>query len=216
MSESKVGNKYQIEVAEVFEGNGSNKLYRMVGFNTLIFDEHGLSKLQPANDSYNAYQDGYEEGHVVGYNKGKEEAEKKAYEKGMKDMYKAMLWSARNSNAITPKEWAINLEDVQPEYIFETYKKNVINKVTDAIGSYLKKNLIEVGDEVSIDYLAGSQRGIVTKICNQGKDGYYCVLMNDGDIGIFEQYNVGTLIHKTGRKYNMDFVLKELRGENDE
>ena len=41
-----VGDKFTIEIDKVFtESNNGNKLYRIKGFNSLVFDEIGISKL---------------------------------------------------------------------------------------------------------------------------------------------------------------------------
>ena len=44
MSMYKKGDKFIIEIGEVIPGHGT--LYRIKGFNTLVFDEHGLNKLE--------------------------------------------------------------------------------------------------------------------------------------------------------------------------
>lgn len=54
MSKYKVGDKFEIEIAQVIESveAGGNTLYRIKGFNALIFDDHGLnkiSKVEPEN-----------------------------------------------------------------------------------------------------------------------------------------------------------------------
>lgn len=42
-----VGDKFVIEIDKVFtESNNGNKLYRIKGFNSLVFDENGISKLK--------------------------------------------------------------------------------------------------------------------------------------------------------------------------
>lgn len=57
---AKIGDKFVLEVAEIYDsdihkGNNSpSKLYRMKGFNSLVFDENGIQKLEkfkePKND----------------------------------------------------------------------------------------------------------------------------------------------------------------------
>lgn len=50
MSKYKVGDKFEIEIAQVIESveAGGNTLYRIKGFNALIFDDHGLNKISKA------------------------------------------------------------------------------------------------------------------------------------------------------------------------
>lgn len=46
-----MGRKYVIELEEVpFENDESDKLYRVVGFNSLVFDENGIKKLKPLEE----------------------------------------------------------------------------------------------------------------------------------------------------------------------
>lgn len=42
-----VGDRFMLEVGEVFYDNKGNVLYRMKGFNSLVFDEEGLRRLTP-------------------------------------------------------------------------------------------------------------------------------------------------------------------------
>lgn len=68
-----MGDKYVIEVEKVYKaknykGEGPDKLYRIKGFNTLVFDQFGLDKMEkynPENDEFvfdQRYEDGYEKG----------------------------------------------------------------------------------------------------------------------------------------------------------
>lgn len=45
-----VGDKFVLEVAEILEGMSQSKLYRMKGFNALVFDEIGIEKLTKLQD----------------------------------------------------------------------------------------------------------------------------------------------------------------------
>lgn len=77
----KVGDKFIVEIDEVFKGRTTygkddqgryehnERLYRMKGFNSLVFDENGLSKLEKYEESPfaqedcdRARQEGYEQG----------------------------------------------------------------------------------------------------------------------------------------------------------
>lgn len=100
MNEYKVGDKFLIEIEEVYE-NGLPfndtpcKLYRIKGFNSLVFDEYGLDKLQK---------------HVVTKQSNLEQTIKTAYEKGMQKAWKlAKKLFADMSNSeldvIFGKEW---------------------------------------------------------------------------------------------------------------
>lgn len=43
---SRVGEKFVIEVEKEFLDENNNKLYKMKGFNSLVFDENGIRKLE--------------------------------------------------------------------------------------------------------------------------------------------------------------------------
>lgn len=40
------GDKFEIEIAEVLTDGGGNRLYKIKGFNALIFDDYGLDQLK--------------------------------------------------------------------------------------------------------------------------------------------------------------------------
>ena len=63
-----VGDKYIIEIAEVFPGAESGQpKYRIKGFDNLVFDDNGLKRLDNINKVYNvAYGEGYEMGYKMG------------------------------------------------------------------------------------------------------------------------------------------------------
>lgn len=45
-----VGDKYELTIGEVFYDNKGNQLYRVKGFNSLVFDEEGLGRLSKLSD----------------------------------------------------------------------------------------------------------------------------------------------------------------------
>lgn len=58
-----VGDKFEIEIDRDFIDENDNRLYRIKGFNSLVFDENGLKKLKKRFDSYElGYRDGYKDG----------------------------------------------------------------------------------------------------------------------------------------------------------
>ena len=65
-----VGDKFIIEIAEVFPGAESGQpKYRIKGFDNLCFDEKGLRKLKNFNEWYDfAHRDGYNDGYIDGVN----------------------------------------------------------------------------------------------------------------------------------------------------
>lgn len=223
MSRYHAGDKFVITVAEVFEG--SNTLYRIKGFNTCIFDAKGLDKLDALREEDTEsflqakYNEGWNDGYRAGYARGKDEAYKSpaptqdAYNAGVRDMYIAMLssariWSGRNKDI---KEWIINTNNKTPRDIVEKYKN-----LNCSIEDYLKKYLIEVGCEVRINRLfLEPQYGIVTKIYKKLGKEYMVVLMQDGDFEEFEMDEIEDDIFKTEKMYKIDEILDELNNNKE-
>lgn len=93
-----MGTKYIIELeSEPFKQyvGIDEPLYRVKGFNALVFDEVGISKLTPYAEPdlervrVEAYQKGYETGYEDGYNEpGKNQQE--AYQRGLNDAWEAV------------------------------------------------------------------------------------------------------------------------------
>ena len=71
-----MGDKYIIELEEKpFHKDNGDFLYRVKGFNSLVFDMNGIQKLTPSYTELDldavkeeAYQRGYEQGYKDGYN----------------------------------------------------------------------------------------------------------------------------------------------------
>ena len=47
---AQVGDKFEIEIEDVFENEDGEELYRIKGFRSLVFDEQGIRKLHPVGD----------------------------------------------------------------------------------------------------------------------------------------------------------------------
>ncbi len=66
--------KYIIELEDTpFTKQDGSRLYRVKGFNSLVFDDVGLSKLTPY-DKRAIVHEAYERGKVIGYEEGFKEA----------------------------------------------------------------------------------------------------------------------------------------------
>ena len=74
---AKVGDRFVIEIAEVYEGKDGKKLYRIKGFNSLVFDGRGISMLrcyidEPEGGYFTGLGKGYEIGVKAGIREGRE------------------------------------------------------------------------------------------------------------------------------------------------
>ena len=66
-----VGDKFIIEVGEVFRGAESGQpKYRIKGFDNLVFDEKGLGKLKAIDDRFDSNEEAYMKGYQVATLKG--------------------------------------------------------------------------------------------------------------------------------------------------
>jgi hypothetical protein len=50
MMANRIGDKFVIEIDRCFTDSYGNKLYRIKGFSSLVFDENGITKLTPYED----------------------------------------------------------------------------------------------------------------------------------------------------------------------
>ena len=224
MSKYHAGDKFVITVAEVFEG--SNTLYRIKGFNTCIFDAKGLDKLDALREEDTEsflqakYNEGWNDGYRAGCAREKEETypkeDKHLNLKDLEDMYSAMIWAAK-LNHFDSIEWAKRMDELTPEYILYSYKTGLTESITNIKGikEYLQENLIEIGTEVRVDYPTESRYGVITKIYTDiNNNEHINVLMEDGEIEDFKMFEVGKLIHKTGKIYRIAEILEELKARN--
>ena len=87
---AKVGDKFVIEIDSVMT-NKNGKLYGIKGFKSLVFDEHGLDKLERVCDR-DAYMAGYNDGLEIGNKQGFTDAVKDV-ERELKTMLdKRNIW----------------------------------------------------------------------------------------------------------------------------
>ena len=60
------GDKFVIEIGEVIERHGEPPLYKIAGFNALVFDEFGLNRLGKLTNGVDAFS--YGKGFIDGAN----------------------------------------------------------------------------------------------------------------------------------------------------
>lgn len=204
MSKYNVGDKFIIEIGEIFTGDCSirNRLeerYAIKGFNALMFDNNGLDRLQRYDG--NTYLDGVQAGL-----ESLDCSVRNAYEKGLSDAWelarKISLHVTDGGVDMSPSELrtVFDIEPmVDPTYcILRDYKaEEVINRL-----KCYKDNKIEVGDIVFNDDTM--EEGVVTHV----GDGEIFMLYSDGSCGRAE----GRLT-KTGKKCDIGDFLAEIGKE---
>lgn len=188
--------KYIIEIEEkplcVFDKDTQThfpRLWRVKGFNSLVFDEDGLSRLEELNSDY--------------INEHFGDLQDTAYQRGLKDAWEAARKVALNSN-----DGGLGIEDL--DEIFDCYtlqqvfKKHTAQQTIAKLKAYEQKqdDKIEVGDEVKPFYT--DITGVVTLIDG---DTIY-VLWRDGS-------STSTLklkeVTKTGRHFDIQKILEGMK-----
>lgn len=146
---SYVGRKYVIEIEQEYSANmrkGSNdivapiKLYKAKGFNSLVFDEQGLSKLKRVPELEQIEKE----------RKEWEEARQQAYENGLHD-----AWGIAKKIECTGGYDSDELHEIFGtdgiESIFMRYTANEVLEKVKAYEEYKKQNnIIRVGDVVRL------------------------------------------------------------------
>jgi len=210
-----MGTKYIIEVEDKpFEllnedGFTSEKLFRVKGFNSLVFDWNGLNMLTPYTEpnlervKKEAYDKGYHDGYFVGDESWKDivhEKEEEFYQKGLSD-----AWEAARKILFNPDDGgmsAIDVNEVFGESSWTVMKDFSVSEVVAKIKEYEdSKQKIKVGDEV--------EDGVANLVILE--------INEDGTVEGFTDY--GSVVHaiprkKTGRYFpEVVALLKNMKGK---
>ena len=186
--------KYVIEIEEkplcVFDKDTQTyfpRLWRVKGFNSLVFDEEGLSRLEELNSDY--------------INEHFSDMQDTAYQKGLEDAWEA----ARKIIEMTsPPYWEV----------FNEYKEDLFGKITatEAIAklkAYEEKQKaddeIKVGDVVMIKQFKHPENHlfVVTKVSDESVWGV------EGD-GSWNYWAINEVI-KTDKHFDIEKILEEMR-----
>lgn len=211
---SKVGRKYVIEIEQEYSANmrkGSSdmvepvKLYKAKGFNSLVFDEQGLSKLKRVPELEQIEKERREW----------EEAKQQAYENGLQDAW-SLAWRISDTK---DNDFSLNdlinifgIGDATFTQIRRMTPIEVLEKVKKYEENKMQNNTVDVGDEVR---LPDNTIGIVV---------YSDVAER---INVFTAYggvrtSTATQVIKTGKHYDditnilNSLVLKQKQSEVDE
>lgn len=161
MSKAKVGDKFIIEVESIYKDTNNNELYKIKGFNSLVFDSNGIDKLVDYNVmaipvKRKMVTDANARGYAEGFKAGAE-AQLKACEKVINDI----------TTIGTNKDFLRNMYGV--DNIWEVLKKREISEIISHYKTYnststkpiTNSHILKVGDIVKAP---GCDNAIVTMI----------------------------------------------------
>lgn len=185
MNEYKVGDKFVIEIEEIYENVLSNafeedvprQFYKIKGFESLVFDKDGLDKLEKVKNSLS-----------IPYSE--------AYKKGMNDAWDI----ARELCKTGYNDCSEIFGDESVEHAIKNFTPL---EIKEKIESFNKE--INVGDVVTVD------GGDITFVCtkyNSSGDFSKCHLVA-GDGSVYEDCNKSEC-QKTGKTINIGTILKEI------
>lgn len=138
-----MGKKYIIELEEVpfiqhFDNGIGETIYRVKGFNSLVFDWNGLQMLTPYTEPdmeqvrKEGYEDGYENGFVAGHLKAEKSGQsfyEDGYQRGLNDAWEAARWVTKNNAGK-------NFEAFGTHFTSEIVQKISVSKVIEKIRQY--------------------------------------------------------------------------------
>ena len=209
-----------IDKDKVFTDGQNKKLYKAKGFNSLVFDEEGLSKLEPITSDVAGYmtseelqaikdmakKDGYDSGREDGYDKCKAELEVKVDKAVTEGYIKAIFecdWAIDRLLEFSTRELE---EEFGTQYLADCLSKNSVHYIITTIKAYEEKKKaeeeIKVGDEVMIP--------------DNAKDKFCVIRISENYVKIMDSMNeIYTLckedkLAKTGKHYDIESILKEL------
>lgn len=191
-----MGDKYIIELEDKpFHKEDGDFLHRVKGFNSLVFDMTGISKLTPYTepDLERVRKEGYKEGREAGIKDGKceaWEAARKIWE------YDTTTLKAIFGEGIMRMDWFMNFTAAEAIEKLKAYERR-------------KEAEIQVGDEVE---LKCGVRPAIYMQGTKGSDEIY-LLFNDGSCGL---HSKSEIVRKTGRHFHeIATILENMRGEQD-
>ena len=190
--------KYIIDIEEkplcVFDEDTQTyfpRLWRVKGFNSLVFDEEGLSRLEELNSDY--------------INEHFGELQDTAYQKGLED-----AWNIARKITVETDDGGVSIsalyEMFGTESMCKIMKNNTVYDATDKLKAYEKKypDKIKVGDEVTHKSDSISWTAVVT----QNVNGILTLMGMTGAIA--EGYDEKCFV-KTGRHFDIEKILEAMK-----
>ena len=202
MSKYKVGDKFIVEIEEIYNGDLVKHeehihLHRIKGFNSLVLDEYGLDKLQK-----------YEEEVIATkfYEKGRQEAleevqncESYGYEKGLNDAWKLV----RKICGMT-RQALYEIFKIEDAYLADILDDNTYQEAIAKIEAYEESKAIKVGDVVF-----NAREDIKAVIIDSAiAKGAWQIYTEDGCVEIWKECE----FKKTGRTVDIENLLEQIRG----
>ena len=200
-----MGDKYIIEIEDKpFHNEDGDFLYRVKGFNSLVFDMTGISKLTPYTEP--ALEQVRKEAYDKGFEDGKElcplpeVCHNNAYQNGLSD-----AWEAARKIADMPYGDGEKIFSVGGWHIIE---KCTADEVIEKLKTYEQEEF-HVGDEFENE---NGKKFVVTKMNGKEIDRYI-----DDDGNTYRMNVKYKVMRKTGRHFpEIDAVLEKMRGENND
>lgn len=196
-----VGDKFIIEIDSVMT-NKKGALYGINGFNSLVFDEKGLDRLEKAENLERlAYDRGYSKAENDYFKQTEVDAEntmQAGYEKGLSD-----AWECLKKIDELGYDKKMEIFDVS-----NPIKNLTPQEAIDKLKEWEEKHEIRVGDVVDVDEI-----GTFVITCIENENLYDCL-----KLGTLSGYTITdkTVLKKTGNHIDLTEIFKELEGEDED
>ena len=202
MNKYKVGNKFIVEIEEIYNGDLVKHeehihLHRIKGFNSLVLDEYGLDKLQK-----------YEEEVIATkfYEKGRQEAledvqncESYGYEKGLND-----AWELVKKICGMTRQDLYEIFKIEDAYLADILDDNTYQEAIAKIEAYEESKAIKVGDVVF-----NAREDVKAVIIDSAiAEGTWQVYTEDCCVELWKECE----FKKIGRTVDIENLIEQIRG----
>lgn len=205
MSKYKVGDKFIVEIEEIYNGDlvkheEHMHLHRIKGFNSLVLDKYGLDKLQKYDEEVIA---------TKFYEKGRQEAleevqncESYGYEKGLND-----AWELAKKLELNECDGGFSSDTIAKAFgctVYDTFRLFTPKQAIAKIEAYDESKEIKVGDVVFND-----REDIKAVIIDSAvAEGTWQVYTEDCCVELWKECE----FKKIGRTVDIENLLEQIRG----